>query len=453
MAAANPPDPDPDLGGSSRTINVNINDRTVPEWMDSANVYGQRIILQLSTANEGTSLPKNPFIIGKAIERTCGKIESANTEEKGSKYVIKTRSIEQAKKLLQMRELDDGTKVKVVLHPLLNRCRCVVSCREVVDMTEEELVKELSDQGIFAVRRITRREGSGKVNTPTLVLSIHGTVVPRHIKFGPLRIPTRLFYPSPMICFKCCSYGHTKERCHNAEICRNCSENHPLENNTCNKNPFCKNCRGNHSPTSRNCAIYAKEEKIIKIKIETGISFGEARKEYEKLHGSQSYAAVSSAQGRLEQIRKEGEKDIEIRKLKEELAKLRETGNSGKQTMNDEKDKVISMLREEICQLKQIVEQLTNRTQRSLRIEISESDADEYVAEGRKDGKMDEDSTSSEISGKKLRSRSAIKRNQQRSSDEHDNGGSGDDDTSRYDGGSYKKAKPTKAKRGRSRKH
>lgn len=57
----------------------------------------------------GTSmLPNNPFVIGKSIEQTCGKIESANTEENGTKYALKTRSVDQARKLLAMTKLIDG---------------------------------------------------------------------------------------------------------------------------------------------------------------------------------------------------------------------------------------------------------------------------------------------------------------------------------------------------------
>lgn len=352
MASVNASSLDPPLGGPSGQDVNNPNDRTMPIWMDRSNRYGQRIVLSLQAAGK-EKLPK-PFIVGKSIDQAGGELpEPATTEEKHTKYVIKTRNAAQAKKLMEMRQLIDGTKVEVSLHSKLNFSQCVVSCPEVIDLPEEELKADLADQGVTNVRRITRVEGKDKVNTATLVLTVNGTVFPKHIMFGPLRAPTRLFYPSPMMCFNCYSYGHTKAKCQSPPICRVCSNSHPLDDGGCKRNAFCKNCKGNHPPTNRKCPEFIKEEKIIKIKVETGVNFAEARKEYFRLHGNSSYAAVSSAQERLEHIRQENEKDNEIRLLKEEIAKMKES------TANDKKDEEIAKLREEIADLKNLVSQLS----------------------------------------------------------------------------------------------
>lgn len=375
MATAknHPPDPPPE--GIPGPSYVNHNDRTVPEWMDRLGMHGQRIILSLRPAGN-TPLP-NPWIIGKSIENASGrsKLESAETEDKGTKYILKTRNAEQAKKLMQMTELIDGTKVEIILHPFLNSCRCVVSCREVIDMTESELLNELTPQGISGVRRISRMDGNQKINTPTLILTVCGTVAPKRIFFGPLSAPTRLFYPRPMICFNCCEFGHTRVKCQKMPACTNCSGNAHVEGQQCNQVPYCKNCQGDHAPVSRKCPWYAKEEKIIKIKVEAGVSFGEARKEYEKLHGKESYAAVSGAQARIEKIQKDNERDNEIRTLKDEIVKLREANNK---ISNDEKDREIASLRKEIEGLRKVIEGMSqNRVvlgKQRFNLDISETE-------------------------------------------------------------------------------
>lgn len=326
----------------------NANSRTLPEWMDRMGMHGQRIVLSLRPVGNG-SLPRNPFVIGKTIEQSCGNIEAAHTEEKGTKYILKTRSAEQAKKLMKITALIDGTEVEIVPHETLNNSRCVVSCREVIEFEEDALLTELESQNVTGVRRITRLEGKKRINTPTLILTINGTVPPKYVSFGPLRVATRLFYPTPMICYKCYSYGHTTKKCQNEAVCRNCSQAHADE---CNRDAACKNCNGNHSPASKQCPIYAKEEKIIKMKVEGGISFGDARKEYAKLNASTAYSAVCKAQDRLENIRKDNEKDKEIRTLKEELKNLKQ------QASESRKDNEIERLRQELAQTKGLLEEV-----------------------------------------------------------------------------------------------
>lgn len=351
--ASQPPPGDPPYQEAPNTSSNNDNARQIPEWMDTLGMHGQRIILSLRAVGN-RSLPKNPFVIGKFIEQTCGKIESANTEQKGTQYVLKMRSITQAKKLTQMTQLSDGTEVEIIPHPTLNISRCVVSCREVIDLTEEELLNELAEQGIKNVRRITRLEGKNRINTPTLILTINGTEFPKYVMFGPLRIPTRTYYPAPMICYQCCSYGHTTKNCTSNKICKNCSGEHVEDEGKCSFAPYCKNCRGNHSPISRKCPLYVAEEKIIKMKVDSGLSFYEARKEYARLNANNTYAGVVNAQSRLSKIREENEKDKEIRQLKEQIAKMREVATE------TYKDKEIQMLRRELDRMKDMLKEVHN---------------------------------------------------------------------------------------------
>ena len=53
----------------------------------------------------------------------------------------------------------NGTPVVVSPHDSLNYVRGVVSSRELLPYPEEELARELSDQGVVKVRRHPRRAG------------------------------------------------------------------------------------------------------------------------------------------------------------------------------------------------------------------------------------------------------------------------------------------------------
>lgn len=272
---------------------------TVPSWMDSGS-FGQLQVLLLQSEGDATLTGKkklNPFIVGKTLKDLVGEIEGATTEANGNHYVLRVRNPEQVKKLLELKQLCDSSPVSVDVHPRLNKRRCVISCRETQNMTEEELLNWMKDEGVVAVKRITRMENGNRVNTPSTIITLEGTVVPNHINVGPLRIKTRIYIPDPTICYMCYKYGHTKSRCKSTAICRNCSKAHDLTGDCCEA-PFCLHCQGKHGPTSRACPKYAMEKEIVRLRFTKGISHNEALKQIQA--GGGSYAAVSKVQSRPE---------------------------------------------------------------------------------------------------------------------------------------------------------
>ncbi|XP_055584713.1 uncharacterized protein LOC129737578 [Uranotaenia lowii] len=274
------------------------------------------------------SLPQNPFLIGNSVKTAIGYSNARHVraikEARGAMYTLRTYSPEIAEKLMNMNTLIDKTPVEVVPHPILSITQGVIVDYDTIDMEEEELLEELSVQGIAAVRRIKKRDEKNQnkfKNTPTLVLSFRSTVLPEYVNFGLLRIKTRPYYPSPMICRNCAAYGHTLKRCTSPAICLTCSEDHTMEKDKqCEKASFCKHCKGDHSPISRDCPVFRKEEAVIRLKVNKGITFHEARTEINSTWGKETYA--SKVQQRLN-ITVESEKDNLIKKLQSEMDKMR----------------------------------------------------------------------------------------------------------------------------------
>lgn len=296
---------------------------TVPTWMGGVGI-GQLQILSLHATEADKKL--SPFIVGKSMEDLVGEIESTTTENNGTKYVLRVRDAGQAKKLLNMKALFDGTAVTVELHPVLNKRRCVISCREIINETDDELLKWMAKDGVVGVKRFTRMQDGVRVNTPTITLTINGTAVPEHIKVGPLRIKTRIYIPDPMICYRCFEYGHSKFRCKSVARCRNCSKAHDLESE-CGAAPFCLHCQGQHGPASRTCPVYVTEKEITRLRFTKGITYQEAMKQVKA--GGGSYAAVSQVQQRLVNARETSQaadeinaKDDLIKQLQDTIVKL-----------------------------------------------------------------------------------------------------------------------------------
>ncbi|XP_058448897.1 uncharacterized protein LOC131428855 [Malaya genurostris] len=324
----------------------------LPTYMDPTNKFGELTFLQL-TGKDGVSLPKNPFIIGKSVESFVGgPIESAKSEDQGKKYLLKIRNPAQVAKLLTLTKLFDGTEVEVAPHPHLNVSRCVISCYDIIEMDEKDILTEMLKESVVRVQRITRKEGEKRVNTPALILTFSKTTYPEYLKIGLLRIPTRPYFPNPMLCYNCFSYGHTRVRCPGPQRCFNCSGDYHGEEE-CNEASQCRNCKGDHRPTSRQCPVYKKEVEVIKIKVRDNVSFPEARKRTELQTGG-SYAQAASRFSEFEKRLRELEatvkaKDEDIAKLREEIKQKDEKINSVnnpnqllKQKISDERSRSAS---------------------------------------------------------------------------------------------------------------
>ncbi|XP_055591251.1 uncharacterized protein LOC129743290 [Uranotaenia lowii] len=303
----------PPGGGSPPDI---IYSRSLPEWFGPQD---DTIILQLSPT-EGNNLPKNPFTISKSVQLDGGKIEYAKTEAKGTKYSIKVRGRKLAEKIMKLDTLIDGTPIQVTPHPQLNFVRCVVTCRDALELSETELLTELKQQNVTNVRRIKRKVQKETVNTASLVLTVAGTERPQYINFGLLRIATRPYYPTPMLCFKCLDYGHTKLRCEGNEKCPNCSQEHAGE---CQNRSFCHHCKNDHSALNRQCPKYIMEDQICKMQVDLRITFPEARRLYQSKNKQPSYAEISSSKSSMQdEIQK---KDQVIQQLQKEIVELKAT--------------------------------------------------------------------------------------------------------------------------------
>lgn len=111
-----------------------------------------------------------------------------------------------------MTKLIDETEVIVQPHPNLNISRCVISCFDLIHMDEKDILEGLVEQreGVIFVKRITRMQDGKRVNTPALIFTFNKCTYPSHVKIGLLRTSTRPFYPNPLLCYGCFSYGHPR---------------------------------------------------------------------------------------------------------------------------------------------------------------------------------------------------------------------------------------------------
>lgn len=304
----------------------NVIGTRVPNWLLGHDEIGYQIVLVMQVRHDNESesntpirrLP-SPFVIGASVEQLIGPREarkiSATKENRGTKYLLRTDSRSAAEKLLSLTELVDGTQVEIVVHNTLNSVQGIVYDIDSVDDDEQDILKYLQPQGVINVRRIRKRVNNALRNTPLLVLTLKGAVLPQSIYFGLIRLQMNAYYPLPLLCYNCGVYGHSRKVCKGASICLNCSkELHVAEGERCENPKFCLHCKNDHSVTSRDCPTYQQEKRIIQHKVDNRVSFGEARR---VLNERQKDSYASALQQRLHQV--ELEKDSIIKALRNEL--------------------------------------------------------------------------------------------------------------------------------------
>ena len=89
--------------------------------------------------------------------------------------------------------------VKVTPHRTLNSSRCVISCRELVNMTEEDIQEELQSLGVTKVERIKTRRVGQLMHTDSYILNINSQNIPSEIKVGSLIPKTKVYKPPKML--------------------------------------------------------------------------------------------------------------------------------------------------------------------------------------------------------------------------------------------------------------
>ena len=216
----------------------------------------------------------SPFAIEKGFKNIAGDLVSVKRLKNGT-FLVECRNEKQSKKLINATLFIDR-KIKVTPHKQLNSSKGVIRCRELKGTSEAEIRANLESQGVIDVHRVSIKKGQVREATNTLFLTFCTPKLPRSIKVGYLYVRVEQYIPSPMRCFKCQKFGHTKQRCTGEEVCDSCGK--PVHSEKCEHPVCCVNCGGAHTSSSKQCPIWQTEKEIQRVKTEKRLPFFEAKK-------------------------------------------------------------------------------------------------------------------------------------------------------------------------------
>ena len=216
-----------------------------------------------------------------------GTVKSVKRLRSGD-ILVEVASSQQAANILRLEKIIDSP-VKVTPHRTLNYSRMVIHCPDIKDLSTDEIVKELSDQGVCEARKFGVKG--------TFCLTFSSTSPPSYVNIGFLRCKCSPFVPNPIRCFKCQKLGHGSNDCKGNPRCRKCGQEGHI-NDDCINDACCVNCSGPHEALSKQCPVWIREKGVLKIKTIEKVSIPEARRVYYQIVSPSvpSFAQVASLQ-------------------------------------------------------------------------------------------------------------------------------------------------------------
>lgn len=281
----------------------------------------------------------SPFIIGKHLKDHAGELKSMKLQRDGT-YHVECKTDKQATSLLNLRHLQDGLNVIITEHPTKNKSRNIFSSYELKGLSDEGILDELkkTHKNIEKVKRFTKKVEGREVPTSSFLVTYNSPNPLSEIKVAFNLIKTRAYYPSPFRCFNCLAFGHATVNCKKSKVCAKCSEEH--HEGPCTGELKCAACNNPHHTFDKKCPIKIQENKVVKVKIDNGISFKEAKAIVEKENAT-NYAKVLKKN--LQQPSQDTDK--EIKELKENIKILK--------ALNEELQQKLNQLKEETDKLKE----------------------------------------------------------------------------------------------------
>lgn len=185
---------------------------------------------------------------------------------------------------------------------------------ELVNTDVQEIKRNEKAQGIVDIVRLDKvdKEKGGVVKSDKFKVTFNGKELPTRLKIGYSSYPVKVYYPAPMGCLICLRYGHMARNCKvspSKATCRQCGGTCCLKvvqkdgkrkyikdaSHVCKEIQVCHLCpqaSNNHKPGGPLCPAKKGEQKVIKLKMDKKLSFGEARKRVAKRNEETSYSNV-----------------------------------------------------------------------------------------------------------------------------------------------------------------
>lgn len=159
----------------------------------------------------------SPFIVSKTWDACTWKSYKANKLYSGDLLMESNSTVRSAAK--QQLQCISGKNMPVSRHRTLNAIRHIISEDDLLNVSECNILGDLTNEGVSAVKHmVVRREGK-EINTKHLILTSEQYALSETFRAGYLNCRVRPLIPNPQHCFCCQHFGHRSRICRSAEMC------------------------------------------------------------------------------------------------------------------------------------------------------------------------------------------------------------------------------------------
>jgi hypothetical protein len=212
----------------------------------------------------------------------------------------------------------------------------LIKTKNVKHVSDEEFLEEIKSQNIVGIQRIKKKVNGAEVESGVYFLTFSTCEPPEEIKLCYELVPVREFVSSPMRCWNCLGFCHTKKHC---------------ENDTCTLPTKCVNCSGNHSSIDRNCATYLMHKEINAIMVYEKVTMKEApRQIYRQRNPEMSYARIVSQNASNEQP----PQSSEIQELRQQIQQLKQQLQQQLQQNAMLQQQIQQLLQQQVSPIKEV---------------------------------------------------------------------------------------------------
>lgn len=232
------------------------------------------IVMETSDPNKPIS-SYSCFAVNRAILMISKDITSISQLRDGNLLLL-VNNKQTADKFLLSKELFGLCSIKCKLHQNLNFTKGTIYAPYLNNIPDEEIVSELSDQGVVSIHKFQKIIDNKTTNTGVILITFDLFHLPDKIKVSWNSVNVREYFPNPMRCKSCQKLGHTKTHCKNAPACEQCNlpPHKPFD---CTRTQ-CANCLEEHASSSNKCTKFIQNKEILKIKIKNKCTMNEAKR-------------------------------------------------------------------------------------------------------------------------------------------------------------------------------
>lgn len=228
---------------------------------------------------ESSFLKTSPFKIQENIDNKFRRVDNVK-KLRNEKLLVLVKNRKQGDEFLKTTRIGDLGLVKCEDHKGLNTSKGVIYCPDLIEETDEDILRRLKTQNVLEIYRIKKKNSNNEIiETPLIILTFDTPRQVKEIKLGYQVTEVREYIPNPKRCLKCQRFGHIQKLCKSVEVCSICLDEMHKKDNCHAPTPKCMNCNNipPHQSSSRECPTFKEELEVQKIIVRTRKTYREAK--------------------------------------------------------------------------------------------------------------------------------------------------------------------------------